>query len=104
MEGEASISMDCNPQMPGRIDISKWVINYIAVAIEGLWVGWPPRALGLLLILIAKLEPEALLRAERVLAVQFGHKPRLVEVHRQRRKLRRGIHTQRGRAAARARS
>src|SRR5512145_1808813 len=65
--------------MPTGIGVPERIVLHIAVAIERLGIGWPPRYACLLALLVAHLEPERLL----ILPIQPTHKPRLVEVHRQ---------------------
>ncbi len=85
-----------------RIRVPDRIIEHVAIAIERLGIGRPPRTLGLLLIVLAELEPEAFRGAEGVFAIQCRDKPRHMEIDRQRRELRGRIHAERRRAAARA--
>lgn len=66
--------------MPTRVVIPHRPIEHIAVAIERLRVGRPPRVAGFLLVFVAQLEPEGL----PVLAMQGCAKPNLMEIDRQR--------------------
>jgi hypothetical protein len=63
--------------MPGRIHPAYWPIEHIAITIEALWIGRPPRTARLLLIVLRKSEPEVLL----MFFAQRTHKPRRVEVN-----------------------
>ena len=77
--------------MPTRIGVLKRVVLHIAIAIEGLGVGWPHGAAHLLTLLSVELEPEA----HPVLAISFAEKAELVEINGQRAR-RDAIHTSTG--------
>ena len=63
--------------MPARIAVLQWIVVHIRVTVEFLRVAGSPRRRGVLPLLPAHLEPEAL----GVLARQTRPKARFVEIH-----------------------